>query len=155
MPDYLNTFIISVIGGIASGITGLVGLAYSQRYTENRKLVDGTLRELELLADQCAKSAGVAWSSIGDPDAEAPIETICLLHDISSFTTFVKDRVTNAGVRIDSAHINFRRVTTGDNFDVKGRLPDPGRVSEIRSSAAALKMACRSVIYDRNKLGLW
>lgn len=42
MPEYLNTFFISVIGGLASGLAGLLGLVYTSRYTDNRKLIDST-----------------------------------------------------------------------------------------------------------------
>jgi hypothetical protein len=155
MPDYFNTFIVAFLGGAASGVTGLVGLAFTQRYSDNRKLIDLTLQEMEKLIDQCAKSAGSTWSVSGDPTSESSIETVCLLHDISSYATFIVDRVMTAEMLIDDAHIKFRRATTGDKFDVKGRAPDIARVSEIRSSAAAFKMAVRSVNYDRNTLSLW
>ncbi|MDM9626290.1 hypothetical protein QTL95_10305 [Rhizobium sp. S152] len=154
MPEYLNTFFISVIGGLASGLAGLVGLAYTTRYTDNRKLIDSTLSELEQLADQCAKAAGETWSNLGDPNSASSIETVCLLHDLANFSTFVTDRVPTARLRIDPHLINFRRASTGDDFDVLNRAPDQARVAEIRSSAASLKMAFRSVIYARNSIGL-
>lgn len=154
MPEYLGTFVISVIGGLASGATGLFGLTITQRYTDNRKLIDGTLQELEKLTDECAKAAGVAWSQPGDPGAVHTIETVCLLHDLSTYTAFVADRVPTVRLRVNPLLLNFRRKTTGGDFDVRERLPDLTKVSEIRSAAASLKMAYRSVVYDRNNLSI-
>ncbi|MGO8154406.1 hypothetical protein AB9F36_31745 [Rhizobium leguminosarum] len=154
MPDLIQTFFVSIIGGLATGITGLVGLSFTQRYTDNRKLIDTTLAEIEVVAEKCAVSAGLAWAKIGDPTAAEVSETVCLLHEVSSFISFIKDRVPNAALRLDPAQLNFRRAATGDDFDVNGRPPDPGRVSEIRSSKAALKMACRAVIFERNRIGI-
>lgn len=154
MPEYLNTFLISVIGGLASGLAGLFGLVYTSRYTDNRKLIDSTLQELEKLADQCAKAAGEAWASNGNPTSTSTIETVCLLHDIANFTAFVTDRVPTAKLRLNPHLINFRRATSGDDFDVLNRSPNHGRIAEIRSATASLKMAYRSVTYERNNIGL-
>lgn len=154
MPDLLQTFLVSIVGGLATGITGLFGLSFTQRYTDNRKLVDTTLTELESIADECAKQASGAWNQQGNPQAPEVAETIALLHDISNYVTFIKQRVPNAGLRLNSPHLNFRRAATGDDFDVAGRPADPGRVSDIRSKNSEFKMACRSVIFERNKIGL-
>lgn len=154
MPDLIQTFFVSITGGLATGITGLVGLSFTQRYTDNRKLIDATLTEIEAAAERCATSAGSAWAKAGDVNAQEVSETVCLLHEISSFISFIKERVPNAALRLDPAHLNFRRAATGDDFDVNGRPADLGRVSEIRSSKAALKMACRAVIFERNRLGI-
>lgn len=154
MPAYLDTFIVAFIGGIASGVTGLIGILFTQRYTDNRKLVDATLRELEKLTDDCSGTAGRAWENSGNPVSADTAETICLLHDIASYTDFITTRVPTAGLRINPALINFRRSTSGDDFDVLNRAPNLNRKSEIRSSAAALKMAFRGVIYERNRIGI-
>ncbi|WP_037071641.1 hypothetical protein [Rhizobium sp. CF142] len=154
MPDLIQTFFVSIMGGLATGITGLVGLSFTQRYTDNRKLIDATLNEIENVAEACAKAAGEAWSKVGDPSAPDVSETVCLLHEIASFISFIKDRVPGSALRLDAAHLNFRRAASGDDFDVKDRPADLGRVSEIRSSKASLKMACRAVIYERNRLGI-
>ena len=109
MPDLIQTFLVSITGGLATGITGLFGLAFTQRYTENRKLIDATLNELEGVADECAKAAALAWSKRGDRQSSEVTETICLLHDIASFISFIKERVPGAALRLESPHLNFRR----------------------------------------------
>ena len=154
MPELIQTFLIAVTGGLASGITGIAGLFVSQRYTDNRKLIDTTLTELETVVEACATASGDAWRANGDAHSVAVSETICLLHEISSYISFIKQRVPGAGLRLDSAHLNFRRKASGGNFDVTGRDPDMAKVSEVRSAKAALKMACRSVIFERNRFGL-
>lgn len=154
MPDLLQTFLIALTGGLASGVTGIVGLSITQRYTDNRKLIDATLSELEAVVEACSTSSSAAWRATGDPQSLAVSETICLLHEISSYISFIKVRVPGAALRLDSAHLNFRRKASGDNFDVTGRAPDAGRVGEVRSAKAALKMACRSVIFERNRFHL-
>ncbi len=151
MPDLLNTFVIAILAGVASAVTGLFGLAFTNRYTENRRLLDTTLVELEQLTDQCAKVASIVWDNIGRPSSAETSETICLLHDIACQIDFVTQRLPTSKLRINSHHLNFRRATTGDNFDVLNRNANPQRIGEIRSSAAALKMSFRAVIYDRNK----
>lgn len=155
MPDIFQTLLVSIIGGLATGITGLFGLALTQRYTDNRKLIDSTLKELEELTNECAKASCQVWSKAGDPLAPEVSETICLLHDISGLISFVKQRVSTAGLRVDSAHLNFRRAASGGDFDVKSRPADVARVGEVRSAAASLKMAARTIIYERNRIGLY
>lgn len=154
MPDLVSTFLVSITGGLATGLTGLFGLSFTQRYTDNRKLIDSTLKELEDATNECAKVASRVWAAAGDPLSADVAETVCVLHEIAGMLRFVKERVPTAGMRVDSAHLNFRRATTGDDFDVKDRAPDLGRTSEIRSAATALKMACRSVVYDRNRIDI-
>lgn len=154
MPDLLQTFLVAVTGGLASGITGIVGLSIAQRYTDNRKLIDTTLSELETVVDACAIISSQAWREEGNSKSAAVSETICLLHEISTYISFIKQRVPGAALRLDPAHLNFRRKASGDDFDVTGRKPDEARVSEVRSAKAALKMACRSVIFERNSFNL-
>jgi hypothetical protein len=152
VAETLETIFVSVLGGVGTGIVGLVGLALQQRYSENTQQINTTLSELENMTDRCVAHAGQVWNAIGDPGSADVAETICLLHDIGVFSRFVTDRVKTSALRINPALVNFRQATTADNFDVKDRPPDPARSIDIRSAAAALKIAYREVNYDRRKL---
>ncbi|MBZ9885119.1 hypothetical protein LB535_22510 [Mesorhizobium sp. CA10] len=149
MADGVETFVISILGGISSGLIGLAGLAIQQRFTSNTQTIDATLAELEKMTAECAEKASSVWMAPGDPVSADVGYTVCLLHDINVFANFVTERVGNSRTRVNSPFLNFRLATTGDNFDVKDRPPDPDRVMEIRSTAAKLKIAFREVNYER------
>ncbi|MER8884521.1 hypothetical protein NKI54_19825 [Mesorhizobium sp. M0663] len=149
MADGAETFFISVLGGVASGLVGLTGLAIQQRFTSNTQMIDATLAELEQMTAECAAKASAVWMLPGDPLSPDVENTIVSLHDINVFANFVTTRVKNSHTRVNSAFLNFRQATSGDDFDVKGRQPDPTRVLEIRSTASKLKIAFREVNYER------
>ncbi|RWG71421.1 MAG: hypothetical protein EOQ67_07320 [Mesorhizobium sp.] len=149
MAGGAETFFISVLGGVASGLVGLAGLAIQQRFTSNTQMIDSTLMELEQMTAECAAKAASVWMLPGNPTSEDVEAAICSLHDINVFSNFVTDRVRNSRMRVNSAFLNFRQATTGGDFDVKDRPPDQARVLEIRSTAAKLKIAFREVNYER------
>ncbi|KQU90016.1 hypothetical protein ASD12_27875 [Mesorhizobium sp. Root102] len=149
MADGAETFFISVLGGIASGLVGLAGLAIQQRFTANTQMIDATLAELEQMTAECVSKASSVWMQPGDPLSPEVDSTISSLHDINVFANFVTSRVHNSKMRIDSAFLNFRQAATGDNFDVKDRAADPARVVEIKSKAASLRIAFRELNYER------
>ncbi|MQX45629.1 hypothetical protein [Sinorhizobium medicae] len=156
MLEFLGTLGTSVLGGASTGLVGLYILSLTNKYSDTRKIIDNTLSELEQLTDRCAKVASEVWEKPGEgADSLNVKEVTCLLHEINVFASFITDRVKNTKIRVNPALLNFRRATSGDNFDVKGRPADPSRTLAIRSKASELKIAFRTVGYERNSFRLW
>jgi hypothetical protein len=149
-----DALVISVLGGIGTGLVGIATLAIQSRYSENTKQLTSTLLELEKMTDQCSKFADAVWSVEGNPNSEEVAETICALHDIGAYVNFITSKVRNSNLRLSSALINYRSATSGDDFDVKGRPPTPERKLQIRSAAVALKIAFREVDFERKHFHL-
>tara|TARA_R110002020_G_scaffold150446_1_gene327142 strand:+ start:6563 stop:7039 length:477 start_codon:yes stop_codon:yes gene_type:complete len=152
MAGEFSTLAVSVLGGIGTGIVGLIGLRLQHRYAANTNQITTTLQEIESLIDLCTETATKVWQKVGDPTSEDVAETICYLHEIGSFIRFITVRVPNSKIRLDNSLVNFRVAATGDNFDVTGRAPDFYRKLEIRSAASQLKISCREVDFDRRTL---
>jgi hypothetical protein len=154
VPGAAETLFVSVVGGIATGLIGLVGLHFQQRLTGNAQQISATLAELENMTQSCAVRAIEAWSSPGEPTSAASIDTICQLHAIGEFVAFITARVSTSALRLNSALVNFRQATTGGDFDVRDRVPNPDQAIAILSTAASLRIALREVDYERRRVHL-
>lgn len=149
-----GTLAISVLGGIGTGVIGLIGLHLQHRFTANTEQISSTLAEIEAMTERCADTAVQAWSEVGSPESPAGMATISQLHAIGEFIEFIAVRVPTSRMRLTSPLLNFRRAATDDDFDVRDRPPKPERSVEIHSSAASLRIALRSVDFDRRSLHL-
>lgn len=154
MASGLEAVAFSIIGGIGTGALGIITIAVQQRYSENTKQISATLAELEKMTDFCSQSADKVWSVPGNPSSFDVSETVCTLHEIAAYTRFITDRVKNSGLRLNSALVNYRAATSGDDFDVKDRPPQADRKLQIRTAAVSLKIAFRAVDFERRQLSI-
>lgn len=150
----IETIVISILGGIGTGIVGLIGITLQHRYMANTQQITDTLLDIEKLTDRCSEIASTVWNGSGNPASAETAETIGCLHEIGTYVGFVTNRVKNSGITLNSAFLNYRNATTGDDFDVKDRPPNVQRRLEIRSAAASLKIACRDVDFERRSFYL-
>ncbi|MER9926940.1 hypothetical protein NKJ84_29525 [Mesorhizobium sp. M0048] len=154
MKEFANLFIVSFIGGLSAAIVSHIFVIISDKISRNKKIFDDLYAEMESIILKCVELSYMVWGAKGGDKIHEEQELVCQIHDISTILSFLGSKGAKAELRIAPAYANFRRSISGDDFDVKGRAPNPAKVVEIRSNAIAFRVALRDVQYEANRL-LW
>lgn len=152
MLSIFETLFISVIGGLAAGLAGIVTFSIKEKWSENRKVIRCAIIEAEKTLLLCQQESETVWNSKGGTKNLAAQQVVSSLHDLAEIINFIKDDGYPVELYFNSQLLNFRRATTGGDFDVAGREPQPDRTLEIRRTAFLLKISFWRTIQSSNRL---
>lgn len=148
----MNTFLISLLGGITSAMIGVAFFVVRERITGNREIIFSTLNDIEGLLDEVAEVSSNEWSAKKGTKKTRLPEISSLLHEIGALFEFVARKRIGTKYIYEDNFLEFRRFTSGRDLDVKKRPARPEAAIDIRRQLVLLKIDIKEMRYSLNQL---